>query len=46
LADDVMLREIMPMIGDGEKFKANLEKWRKVIALTNQPQFMVLTNLS
>ncbi|CAI6367798.1 unnamed protein product [Macrosiphum euphorbiae] len=30
-----MLREIMPMIGDRAKFNANLEEWRKVIALAN-----------
>lgn len=42
-----MLREIMPMIGDRSKFKANLDEWRKVIALANnQPKFMVLANLS
>jgi len=41
-----MLREIMPMIGDRAKFNANLEEWRKVLALANnQAPFTVLVNL-
>lgn len=35
LLTDDMLKDIIPMIGHRAKFRANLEEWRKVLALAN-----------
>lgn len=35
LITDDMLKEIIPIVGHRAKFRANLEEWRKVIALAN-----------
>ncbi|KAL5246036.1 hypothetical protein ACI65C_013444 [Semiaphis heraclei] len=39
-----MIKDIIPMIGDRAKFRANLEEWRKVLALANN-QVSVMPNL-
>lgn len=35
LLTDDMLKDMIPMIGHRAKFRANLEEWRKVLALAN-----------
>lgn len=44
LLTDDMIKEIIPLVGHRAKFKANLEEWRKVIALANdQVSYLVKT---
>jgi len=40
-----MLKEIIPMIDHRAKFRANLEEWRKVLALANN-QASVMVRIS
>ncbi|XP_022176321.1 uncharacterized protein LOC111037837 [Myzus persicae] len=35
LLTDDMLKDVIPMVGHRAKFRANLEEWRKVLALAN-----------
>lgn len=45
LMTDDMLKEIIPMIGHRAKFRANLEEWRKVIALANNQVIYQVSNI-
>lgn len=45
LLTDDMLKEIIPVIGHRAKFRANLEEWRKVIALANNQVSLMVSSI-
>ncbi|KAL4119177.1 hypothetical protein QTP88_012022 [Uroleucon formosanum] len=46
LLTDDMLKDMIPMIGHRAKFRANLEEWRKVLALANNQASVIYCSSS